>query len=162
MKLPYPILLLIGLFLATFTLAQADVSVRGYYRKDGTYVAPHMRSSPNNTKNDNWSTRGNVNPYTGKAGTKAPDPSPSATPPAYSTPQSSSQGQTPNSPAPDPNKFNKAESWAKLDRGFNATAVRSLLGEPSQINGDIWRYPNKGLILFDGNGHVNGWILPQP
>ena len=24
----------------------ADVRVRGYYRKDGTYVAPHYRSSP--------------------------------------------------------------------------------------------------------------------
>ena len=48
----------------------ADVSVRGYQRKDGTYVAPHVRSSPNGTASDNWSTKGNVNPYTGKVGTK--------------------------------------------------------------------------------------------
>jgi len=34
------------------------------------YVQPHYRSSPNNTKSDNWSTYGNVNPYTGKVGTK--------------------------------------------------------------------------------------------
>jgi hypothetical protein len=48
----------------------ADVAVKGYYRKDGTYVAPHMRSSPNGSTSDNWSTYGNVNPYTGKAGTR--------------------------------------------------------------------------------------------
>ncbi len=51
----------------------ADESVNGYYRKDGTYVQPYHRSSPNNTENDNWSTKGNINPYTGKEGTKNPD-----------------------------------------------------------------------------------------
>lgn len=48
----------------------ADVSVKGYYRKDGTYVKPHMRSDPDRSVNNNWSTQGNVNPYTGEAGTK--------------------------------------------------------------------------------------------
>lgn len=48
----------------------ADVSVRGYYRKDGTYVRPHMRSSPDSNFYNNWSTAGNVNPYTGRIGTK--------------------------------------------------------------------------------------------
>ena len=43
-------------------------SVRGYVRRDGTYVAPHMRSAPNDTRLDNYSTRGNVNPYTGQEG----------------------------------------------------------------------------------------------
>lgn len=54
-------------------LAQRSVHVRGYTRKDGTYVAPHYRSAPNRTTADNWSTRGNVNPYTGEAGTRNPD-----------------------------------------------------------------------------------------
>lgn len=53
----------------------AQVHVRGYYKKNGTYVAPHYRSSPNSSRLDNWSTRGNVNPYTGKAGTRNPYPS---------------------------------------------------------------------------------------
>ena len=44
--------------------------VKGYTRKDGTYVAPHYRSNPNNTQRDNYSTYGNTNPYTGKRGTK--------------------------------------------------------------------------------------------
>ena len=50
-----------------------SVRVKGYTTKSGQYVAPHYRSSPNKSKNDNWSTKGNVNPYTGKAGTKNPD-----------------------------------------------------------------------------------------
>ena len=51
--------------------ADASTSVRGYYRKNGTYVAPHYRSSPNYTQKDNWSCRGNYNPYTGKFGSKS-------------------------------------------------------------------------------------------
>ena len=38
--------------------------VRGYYRKDGTYVQGHRRSSPNSNRRDNYSTWGNINPYT--------------------------------------------------------------------------------------------------
>ena len=49
------------------------VKVKGYYRKDGTYVQPHYRTAPNSTNRDNFSTKGNVNPYTGKAGYITPD-----------------------------------------------------------------------------------------
>lgn len=55
--------------------ASAPVHVRGYRRKNGTYVAPHYRSHPDHSKSNNWSTKGNVNPITGQAGTKNPDPS---------------------------------------------------------------------------------------
>lgn len=55
------------------TFLFSDVSVKGYYKSNGTYVQPHNRSSPNNTKSDNWSTYGNVNPYTGKDGTRKYD-----------------------------------------------------------------------------------------
>lgn len=44
----------------------------GYVKKDGTYVAPHMQTDPNATKLDNYSTKGNYNPYTGKEGTVDP------------------------------------------------------------------------------------------
>lgn len=47
-------------------------SVRGYTTKRGTYVAPHHATNPNRTKSDNWTTRGNTNPYTGKPGTRNP------------------------------------------------------------------------------------------
>jgi len=49
-----------------------STSVHNYYRKDGTLVHAHRRSIGNSTRADNWSTRGNVNPYTGKVGTKQP------------------------------------------------------------------------------------------
>jgi hypothetical protein len=52
--------------------AFADVSVNGYSRRDGTYVAPYERTSPNSTRSDNYSTQGNVNPYTGKEGRENP------------------------------------------------------------------------------------------
>ena len=45
---------------------------RGYVKKNGTYVAPAAKTTPNKTKLDNWSTKGNANPFTGKAGTKNP------------------------------------------------------------------------------------------
>lgn len=54
--------------------AIAQVHVNGYTKKDGTYVAPHERTAPNNTNLDNYSTKGNVNPYTGQPGTKEPNP----------------------------------------------------------------------------------------
>lgn len=47
-------------------------TTRGYIKKDGTYVAPHQRSAPNGTQRDNWGSKGNVNPYTGKEGTREP------------------------------------------------------------------------------------------
>lgn len=47
-------------------------NVRGYTKKDGTYVAPHKRTNPNNTQRDNWTSKPNQNPYTGKDGTKEP------------------------------------------------------------------------------------------
>jgi hypothetical protein len=47
-----------------------NVHTRGYVRENGTYVHPHYSSHPNRTQRDNFSTKGNVNPYTGKVGTK--------------------------------------------------------------------------------------------
>lgn len=57
-----------------FSNAEArTVSVRGYYKpSSGRYVMPSIRTSPNKTKIDNYSTKGNYNPYTGKKGTVKP------------------------------------------------------------------------------------------
>lgn len=52
--------------------AAADTYVSGYSRANGTYVAPHYRSDADSSFNNNWSTQGNTNPYTGQAGTKTP------------------------------------------------------------------------------------------
>ena len=45
-------------------------SVKGHTKKDGTYVAPSHATNPDSTKSNNWSQKGNVNPHTGKEGTK--------------------------------------------------------------------------------------------
>lgn len=59
-------------FGCTATVATAQVAVRGYFKRDGTYVAPSVRSAPNSTTLDNYSTKPNYNPYTGKTGTVDP------------------------------------------------------------------------------------------
>lgn len=58
--------------IVTDASAKGSTNVKGYTKKSGTYVAPHKRTAPNKTKMDNYSTKGNTNPYTGKAGTKRP------------------------------------------------------------------------------------------
>lgn len=68
-------LLIATLLLASSLSASADQWVNGYTRQNGTYVQPHMRSNPNGTTLDNYSTRGNSNPYTGERGYRSPTPS---------------------------------------------------------------------------------------
>jgi hypothetical protein len=58
--------------------ASADQYVNGYTRRDGGYVQPHYRTESNSTTYDNYSSQGNVNPYTGQPG---------YTPNAFSQPQ---------------------------------------------------------------------------
>lgn len=57
---------------SNLAFAYGDVYVQGYQRSNGTYVAPHMRSAPDGNSYNNWSTSGNVNPYTGQEGHKNP------------------------------------------------------------------------------------------
>ncbi len=48
--------------------------VHGYHKKDGTYVAPYRRSTPDKSTTNNWSAKGNTNPDTGKPGTRIAPP----------------------------------------------------------------------------------------
>lgn len=50
----------------------ASVLVRGHIRQNGKVVNGHIRTVPNKTERDNYSSKGNVNPMTGKRGTKTP------------------------------------------------------------------------------------------
>ena len=65
------ILLAAALLAATAAEARTS-SVRGSVRSNGTYVSSHYRTTPNRTRLDNFSTKGNLNPYTGRRGTKDP------------------------------------------------------------------------------------------
>ena len=64
------VLMIVFLFVMASGPAFADTYVRGYFRSNGTYVAPHFRSNPDGNFYNNWSTYPNVNPYTGKIGTR--------------------------------------------------------------------------------------------
>ena len=49
------------------------MTVSGYYKDNGTYVDSYVRTSPNSTNWDNFSTSGNTNLYTGSTGYRAKD-----------------------------------------------------------------------------------------
>ena len=46
-------------------------SVRPDFRRDGTFSPGHRRTNPNRTDKDNYGTRPNTNPWTGKEGTRS-------------------------------------------------------------------------------------------
>jgi hypothetical protein len=69
---------------AASTAHAQGVWVNPYTRQDGSSVPGHHRSAPNDSRLDNWSSQGNVNPWTGKSGTVDPYATPSY--PSYSTP----------------------------------------------------------------------------
>jgi len=50
------------------TKARQDTHVKGYTRKGNTPVRSYKRKAPNKTKLDNYGTKGNLNPNTGKVG----------------------------------------------------------------------------------------------
>lgn len=72
-KINLILILFVGL-LSFSTQAEArTIRVRGYYKPSTSrYIAPHYKTTPNQTKFDNFSTKGNYNPYTGKKGTTNP------------------------------------------------------------------------------------------
>ena len=52
------------------TSSGSDHEIKGYVKKDGTYVAPAHATNPDNKTTNNYTHDGNVNPHTGKVGTK--------------------------------------------------------------------------------------------
>jgi hypothetical protein len=48
------IMMVVSLFTFSTVALAGDVYVDGYYRDDGTYVEPHVRSSPDDTKINNY------------------------------------------------------------------------------------------------------------
>jgi len=64
--------ILAALLLVSSAAFAAPVHVRPTVTKRGTYRQPHYRTAPNHTQRDNYSSKGNTNPYTGKHGSKTP------------------------------------------------------------------------------------------
>lgn len=51
----------------------SSTTVSGYTKRNGTHVNSYHRTTPDSTQRNNYSAKGNVNPYTGKKGTKKVD-----------------------------------------------------------------------------------------
>lgn len=115
--------LLVIAFCLLTTSAFTDTFVNGYYRKNGTYVRPHYRSSPNYTVRDNWSYKGNINPYTGKVGTNyyRNNPTSEYYDPYYSYP-------TLNYPSPNYDYNNNYYSGYSDYGGSNESVTKTILG----------------------------------
>src|SRR5574344_457264 len=61
------LILTLILFSQFFIIASAEY-VGGYIKRDGTVVRPYNRTMPDNTRVNNYSTSGNINPYNGNKG----------------------------------------------------------------------------------------------
>ena len=140
------------LFFTTLSFAQSQVWVDGYYRSNGTYVQGHYRTEKNHTVNDNWTTRGNVNPHTGKAGTLPrstsypntyykPVSSPYTTP-TYSTPARSSYS-TPS----------YSTSTYVTPASYPSTYSTPSYSTPSYSSQTIYTGPRGGTYYINSNGN---------
>lgn len=61
------LLMTLALLLSVNAFAD-DEYVKGYMRKNGTYVEGYHRTTEDNSVNNNYSTSGNLNPYSGQSG----------------------------------------------------------------------------------------------
>lgn len=78
---------------ACIQVATAQTHVNPYTKRDGTYLPGHIRSAPNSTVDDNYSTRGNYNPGSGQFGTQRPSYERPYEPPRQPVCGLNSQGQ---------------------------------------------------------------------
>jgi hypothetical protein len=56
-----------------YTNPRVSNTTNGYIKSNNTYVETYQSTKPNKTNLDNYSTSGNINPYTGKEGSRAQD-----------------------------------------------------------------------------------------
>jgi hypothetical protein len=69
MKKIFVLALLLAMSLPVVSFAYTRVG--GYMKKSGTYVMPHYRTNSDSLRINNWTTKGNSNPFTGKKGYKS-------------------------------------------------------------------------------------------
>ena len=67
-KMKFIVTIITLVLMASTVMAAGSHSSRGYVRKNGTYVAPSRATNPDHTRANNYSHKGNVNPYTAKKG----------------------------------------------------------------------------------------------
>lgn len=83
--------LMLGLLMAApLADAASSHSVKGYTKKDGTYVQPYKKTNPDQIRRNNYSSEGNFNPSTGKSGKQRNEYS---NPPQYNDNYNNGQGK---------------------------------------------------------------------
>jgi hypothetical protein len=112
---------LVFMMLGASVVEAKDVYVNGYTRRDGTYVQPHHRTAPDSNPFNNYSAKGNVNPYTGKEGTKDPY--------AGDSPRDSSPYSGLGTPKPTPDSSRETLFGSTLYGTPPTSPRRSLYGE---------------------------------
>lgn len=95
------------------------VHVSGYTRSNGTYVQPYFRTAPNSTNRDNFSTKGNVNPYTGKPGWIEPDSK-------YNTFYQTDYTFTPNTSIGSNTNYSKNNNSTSQSYQYNTTLIENF------------------------------------
>ena len=122
----FTLTILFGFFCFTNT-AEAYTSVKGYYRSNGTYIQPYVRSSPNALKYDNYSYRGGDlynNSYYGSS----KNYSSSWYQPSYVTDTNYSTGKS----------LYESKSYNSYN-SYSLPSYRSSLYSPS-LYGSLWNY----------------------
>ncbi len=101
-------------FLISFAancLSASSHSVKGYTKKDGTYVQPHKQTNPDQLRRNNYSSDGNYNPNTGKQGKQRNELS---NPPKYNDSYNNGQGKRLNQINGDPSATRSAKPTGAL------------------------------------------------
>lgn len=154
----------IALMVPIVAAASGPVRVQGHVTRGGTYVPPHYRSAPNSTRFDNYSTRGNYNPYTGKVGTQDPYRVPA--PRYYSSPSTPDRYYSAPTPAP-PSHVTYSNTAVPAAAVMGLDSPRYTSGANPPINpattaGEIYRcdwadgsrsyisYPRAGCVYVTG------------
>jgi hypothetical protein len=132
------LLLLPGLAFGYGSKGGGNVSVRAYYRSNGTYVQPHMRSAPDGNFSNNWSTVGNVNPYTGTPGTKTR---------SFDEYSGTAPPETPHQNSPSISTSDDENAYDT--RGTTAVGSSSIPKRPYKSNFDM---PRHSKLNYLGNG----------
>ncbi|MEO6175896.1 MAG: hypothetical protein ABIP27_12165 [Flavobacterium circumlabens] len=129
-------------FLCSNSFAQ-DVWVNGYTRTDGTSVPAHYRTNRDYTVNNNFTTVGNTNPYTGKVGTLPRDN-------GYSLQSFTSTPVTENTSYNRPNKGYTVNVTTALNGGYDVPIILEQIREGGEWK-TIKREESNGYLFFDKN-----------
>jgi len=141
--------------------------VQPHQRSDGTIVKGHMRTNPNSTNRDNYSTLGNTNPWTGQQGWIPPDnkPSPSNYIPSY-TPSTYTSFNKPPS--------NQKNTSPTLDKIVIDDEYPTFRSTPASTNSSYtntsppsyrtlnWSAGRRVVNYLDGREEFNVTILTKP